>query len=173
MKKDDKVQVIESLTEKLKNNEIFYFTDTSDLKVETINNLRRLCFKRNVSMEVVKNTLLRKAMEKSEKDFQPLFDVLKGPTSMMISDTGNIPAKLIKEFRKNSPKPILKGAYIEESVYIGEQQLDVLESIKSKEELIGDIIGLLQSPANNVVSALKSGGNTLAGLMKTLSEKEG
>ncbi|MFP4288676.1 MAG: 50S ribosomal protein L10 [Bacteroidales bacterium] len=173
MKKDDKVQVIESLTEKLKNNEIFYFTDTSDLKVETINNLRRLCFKRNVSMEVVKNTLLRKAMEKSEKDFQPLFDVLKGPTSMMISDTGNIPAKLIKEFRKNSPKPILKGAYIEESVYIGEQQLDVLEHIKSKEELIGDIIGLLQSPANNVVSALKSGGNTLAGLMKTLSEKEG
>ncbi len=173
MKKDDKFQVIESLTEKLKNNEIFYFTDTSELKVETINNLRRLCFKRNVSMEVVKNTLLRKAMEKSEKDFEPLFDVLKGPTSMMISDTGNIPAKLIKEFRKNSPKPILKGAYIEESIYIGEQQLDVLESIKSKDELIGDIIGLLQSPANNVVSALKSGGNTLAGLIKTLSEKEG
>jgi len=173
MKKDDKFQVIESLTEKLKNNEIFYFTDTSDLKVETINNLRRLCFKRNVSMEVVKNTLLRKAMEKSEKDFESLFDVLKGPTSMMISDTGNIPAKLIKEFRKNSPKPILKGAYIEESIYIGEQQLDVLESIKSKEELIGDIIGLLQSPAKNVVSALNSGGNTLAGLIKTLSEKEG
>ncbi|MFW5757380.1 MAG: 50S ribosomal protein L10 [Bacteroidota bacterium] len=173
MKKDDKFQVIESLTEKLKNNEIFYFTDTSDLKVETINNLRRLCFKKNVSMEVVKNTLLRKAMEKSEKDFKPLFDVLKGPTSLMISDTGNIPAKLIKEFRKNSPKPILKGAYIEESIYIGEQQLDVLESIKSKEELIGDVIGLLQSPANNLVSALKSGGNTLAGLIKTLSEKEG
>ncbi|MBW6478122.1 MAG: 50S ribosomal protein L10 [Bacteroidales bacterium] len=173
MKKEDKFQVIESLTEKLANNEIFYLTDTSELNVETINRLRRLCFKRNVSMQVVKNTLLRKAMEKSGKDFERLYDIMKGATSLMISDTGNVPAKLIKEFRKTSPKPILKGAYVQESIYIGDNQLDILESIKSKEELIGDIIGLLQSPAKNVISALQSGGNTIAGVLKTLSEKEG
>lgn len=173
MKKEDKFQVIESITEKLENNEIFYLTDTSELDVETINRLRRLCFKKNVTMQVVKNTLLRKAMEKSSKDFEKLYDVLKGATSLMVSDTGNVPAKLIKEFRKTSPKPILKGAYIQESIYVGESQLDILESLKSKEELIGDIIGLLQSPAKNVISALKSGGNTLAGVVKTLSEKEG
>ncbi len=173
MKKEDKFQVIESITEKLENNEIFYLTDTSELDVETINKLRRLCFKKNVSMQVVKNTLLRKAMEKSSKDFEKLYDVLKGATSLMVSDTGNVPAKLIKEFRKTSKKPILKGAYIQESIYIGDSQLDALESLKSKEELIGDIIGLLQSPAKNVISALQSGGNTLAGVLKTLSEKEG
>ncbi len=173
MKKEDKFQVIESVTEKLENNEVFYLTDTSELDVETINRLRRLCFRRNVSMQVVKNSLLRKAMEKSEKDFEKLYDVLKGATSLMISDTGNIPAKLIKEFRKTSPKPILKGAYVQESIYIGDNQLDILESIKSKEELIGDIIGLLQSPAKNVVSALQSGGNTIAGVLKKKKKKEG
>ncbi|MFN3555371.1 MAG: 50S ribosomal protein L10 [Bacteroidales bacterium] len=173
MRKEDKFQVIESLTEKLANNEIFYLTDTSELDVETINRLRRLCFKRNVSMQVVKNSLLRKAMERSGKDFERLFDVMKGATSLMISDTGNVPARLIREFRKTSPKPILKGAYIQESIYIGDSQLEVLENLKSKEELIGDIIGLLQSPAKNVVSALKSGGTTIAGVLKTLSEKEG
>ena len=132
-----------------------------------------MCFKRGVSMQVVKNTLLKKAMEKSQKDFEPLFDVLKGATSLMIAQVGNGPGKVIKEFRKNSSKPILKGAWIEESIYIGDDQLENLASLKSKEELIGDIIGLLQSPANNVVSALKSGGNTLSGVLKTLSEKEG
>ncbi len=172
MKKEDKFQVIESITEKLKNNDVFYLTDTSQLDVETINRLRRLCYRRNVSMQVVKNTLLRKAMENSDKPFEKLFDVLKGATSIMVSDTGNIPAKLIKEFRKNSPKPILKGAYVQESIYIGDDQLDVLGNLKSKEELLGEIIGLLQSPAINVISALKSGGNTIAGVLKTLSEKE-
>ncbi len=173
MKKEDKFQVIESVTEKLKTNEVFYLTDTSELDVETINRLRRMCFKRNVSMQVIKNTLLRKAMEKSEKDFEKLYDVLKGATSLMISDTGNVPAKLIKEFRKTSLKPILKGAYVQEAIFIGESQLDILENLKSKEELIGEIIGLLQSPAKNLVSALKSGGSTIAGVLKTLSEKEG
>ena len=173
MKKEDKFQVIESVTEKLENNEVFYLTDTSELDVETINRLRRLCFRKNVSMQVIKNSLLRKAMEKSGKDFEKLYDVLKGATSLMISDTGNVPAKLIKEFRKTSSKPILKGAYVQESIYIGDSQLDLLEGIKSKEELIGDIIGLLQSPAKNVISALQSGGNTIAGVLKTLSEKEG
>jgi len=173
MKKEDKFQVIESVTEKLKTNEVFYLTDTSELDVETINKLRRLCFKREVSIQVIKNTLLRKAMEKSEKNFEQLYGVLKGATSLMIAETGNAPAKLIKEFRKSSPKPILKGAYVQEAIFIGDNQLDVLESLKSKDELIGEIIGLLQSPAKNVVSALKSGGSTIAGVLKTLSEKEG
>lgn len=172
MKKEDKFQVIESITEKLKNNDVFYLTDTSQLDVETINKLRRLCFRRNVTMHVVKNTLLRKAMEGSEKPFEKLYEVLKGATSLLVSDTGNVPAKLIKEFRKTSPKPILKGAYVQEAIFIGDSQLDTLENLKSKEELLGDIIGLLQSPAKNVISALKTGGYTIAGVLKTLSEKE-
>ena len=120
---------------------------------------------------MVKNTLLKKAMERSEKSFDELYPVLKGNTSIMISDTGNAPAKLIKEFRKKSDKPILKGAFVEESVYLGDEQLEALVSIKSKEELIGDVIALLQSPAKNVVSALQSGKNTLGGLLKALEEK--
>ncbi|MFO8067631.1 MAG: 50S ribosomal protein L10 [Bacteroidales bacterium] len=172
MKKEEKYQVIESLTERLKNSEIFYLTDTSELNVETINQLRRLCFKRDVKLEVVKNTLLKKAMLDCDKELEPLFDVLKGPTSLMFTETGNVPAKLIKEFRKNNPKPIIKGAYVQEAIYIGDDQLDVLASLKSKEELIGDIIGLLQSPAKNVISSLQSGGNKLSGVLKTLSEKQ-
>jgi large subunit ribosomal protein L10 len=172
MKKEEEYQIIESLTEKLKNEEIFYLTDTSDLDVETINKLRRLCFRRNVSLQVVKNTLLKKAMEKSEKNYEPLYDVLKGATSIMFSSTGNVPARLIKEFRKTSPKPIIKGAYIQEAFFFGDNQLETLSNIKSKEELLGDLIGLLQSPAKNVISALQSGGNILAGVVKTLSEKQ-
>ena len=173
MKREEKYQIIESLTEKLKDGEVVYLTDTSELDVETINKLRRLCFRRNVKLQVVKNTLLRKAMEASEKNFEPLYEVLKGSTSIMISDTGNVPARLIKEFRKSSPKPILKGAYVQEAIFIGEEQLETLVNLKSKEELIGDLIGLLQSPARNVISALQSGGTTIAGVLKTLSEKEG
>ena len=172
MKKEEKYQIIESLSEKLKNSDFFYLTDTSELDVETINKLRRLCFKKEVSLQVVKNTLLKKAMEKSEKDFEPLYDVLKGATSIMFADAGNVPARLIKEFRKTSPKPIVKGAYIQEAYYIGDSQLEALSNIKSKDELLGDLIGLLQSPAKNVISALQSGGNILAGVVKTLSEKE-
>ncbi len=172
--REEKFQIMESLTEKLKNSDFIYLTDTSDLNVETVNNLRRLCFRRKVSMEVVKNTLLKKAMEKSEKDLEPLYEALVGATSVMLSDTGNVPAKLIKEFRKTKKieKPILKGAYIEEAFFIGNDQLDALTMIKSREELIGDLIGLLQSPATNVISALQSGGNTIAGVVKTLSERE-
>jgi large subunit ribosomal protein L10 len=171
MKKEDKLQIIESLAERLKDSEFFYLTDTSELDVETINKLRRLCFKRNVSLQVVKNTLLRKAMERSERDFAPLYEVLKGATSVMFADTGNVPARLIKEFRKTSPKPIVKGAYIQEAFFIGDNQLEALSNVKSKEELLGDLIGLLQSPAKNVLSALQSGGNTIAGVVKTLSER--
>ena len=172
MKKEEKHQVIDSLTEKLKSNDIFYLTDTSELNVEKVNQLRRLCFRRKVQLEVVKNTLLKIAMKQSEKELDPLYDILKGPTSIMFSETGNVPAKLIKEFRKNNPKPLLKGAYIQEAIYVGDDQLDTLTKLKSKEELVGDIIGLLQSPATNVISALKSGGNTIAGVVKTLSEKQ-
>jgi large subunit ribosomal protein L10 len=172
MKKEEKFQIIESLTEKLKTSDFFYLTDTSDLDVETINKLRRLCFKKEVSLQVVKNTLLRKAMDKSGKDFEPLFNVMKGATSIMFADTGNGPARLIKEFRKTSPKPIVKGAYIQEAYFIGDDQLEALSNIKSRDELLGDLIGLLQSPARNVISALQSGGSIIAGVVKTLSERE-
>jgi len=172
MKREEKYQIIESLTEKLKSREVVYLTDTSGLNVETINKLRRLCFKRNVTMEVVKNTLLRKAMEASQKNFEPLYEALNGATSVMMAEVANTPARLIKEFRKTSPKPILKGAYIQESFFLGDDQLDTLVSLKSKEELVGELIGLLQSPARNVISALQSGGGKIAGVLKTLSEKE-
>ena len=142
------------------------------MNAETTSNLRRACFKANIKLEVVKNTLLSKAMEASDKDFEDLSKVLVGNTAMMFSEAGNAPAKLIKEFRKKSDKPILKGAFIEEAVYLGDDQVEALVNIKSKDELIGEIIGLLQSPATNVVSALQSGVGTLAGIIKTLSEKE-
>ena len=173
MKKENKDQVIVALTEELKLANNLYITDISNLNVETTNALRRMCFKRNIKLTVVKNTLLKKAMESSEKDFTTLYPVLKGGTSFMICETANVPALLIKEFRKSNKidKPILKGAYIMESTYIGNDQLDVLASLKSKNELIGDIIGLLQSPAKNVISALQSGGHTISGIVKTLSEK--
>lgn len=171
MTREEKSQVIEILTEKLKDNNIFYLADISGLNASQTSNLRRACFKANVKLEVVKNTLLKKAMDNSEKELGELADVLKGNTSLMIAEAGNAPAKVIKEFRKKSDKPILKGAYIEEAIYVGDDQLDTLVSIKSKEELIGDIIGLLQSPAKNVISALQSGGSKLSGILKTLSEK--
>ena len=171
MKKEEKGLLINSLEEILSSNPHVYLTDISGLDAETTSNLRRLAFKRDVKMVVVKNSLLRKAMEKSNKDFEPLFEVLKGGTSIMLSEVGNAPAKMIKEFRKKSDKPILKGAYVEESIYIGDNELDMLVAIKSKDELIGDLIALLQSPAKNVISALSSGGNTIAGVVKTLSER--
>jgi len=171
MKKEEKDLLINSLEVTLSDNPHVYLTDISGLDAESTSNLRRLAFKNGVKLVVVKNSLLRKAMEKSNKDFEPLFEVLKGGTSLMLSDVGNAPAKMIKEFRKKSDKPILKGAYVEESIYIGDSELDMLVSIKSKDELIGDLIALLQSPAKNVVSALQSGGNIIAGVVKTLSER--
>lgn len=172
MTREEKSRVIEDLTGKLTDNHIIYLADISGLNAMQTSNLRRACFKANVNLAVVKNTLLAKAMEKSEKDFGELPETLKGNTSLMIAETGNAPAKVIKQFRKGSEKPILKGAYVEEAVYVGDDQLENLVNIKSKEELIGDIIGLLQSPAKNVISALQSGGGTLHGILKTLGEKE-
>jgi large subunit ribosomal protein L10 len=173
MTREEKSQVIEELTAQLAENTNIYLTDISGLDAGTTSNLRRACFKANVKLAVVKNTLLEKAMEASDKDFGDLPTTLKGNTSVMYSETGNAPAKVIKAFRKKSEKPLLKGAFIEEAIYLGDEQLDKLVDIKSREELIGDIIGLLQSPAKNVISALQSGGGKLSGILKTLSEKEG
>ena len=173
MTREEKSQVIETLTAQLSDNANIYLADISGLNAGATTNLRRACFKAGIQLAVVKNTLLKKAMESSDKDFGELTGILKGNTSLMFSETGNAPAKVIKEFRKKSDKPLLKGAYIQESIYVGDNQLDNLVELKSKDELVGEIIGLLQSPAKNVISALKSGGNTIAGLVKTLSEREG
>jgi large subunit ribosomal protein L10 len=171
MTREEKSTVIEDLTAQLADNSIIYLADISGLDAGTTSNLRRACFKSEIKLSVVKNTLLAKAMEASDKDFGGLPSVLKGNTSLMFAPVGNKPAKLIKEFRKKSEKPLLKGAFIEEAIYIGDDQLENLVNIKSKEEVIGDIVGLLQSPAKNVISALKSGGGKIAGILKTLSEK--
>ncbi|PCJ81577.1 MAG: 50S ribosomal protein L10 [Flavobacteriales bacterium] len=170
MTREEKNQSIVGLTEKLNENRVFYLADVSAMTVEQSNKLRRLAFNREVSLNVVKNTLLKKAMEQSEKELGGLYDVLKGNTSIMFAEVGNAPAKLIKEFRKKSEKPILKAAFIDEDIYIGDEQLAPLASLKSKNELIADVIMLLQSPAKNVISALQSGGAKLTGILKTLAE---
>ncbi|MFD1553864.1 50S ribosomal protein L10 [Putridiphycobacter roseus] len=172
MTKDEKSKYIEDLSAKLSDSGIFYLADTAELTVEKVNDLRRKCFNNNIELKVVKNTLLQKALERIEdKDFSELYGVLAGPTSIMFAEVGNAPAKMIKDFRKKNDKPILKAAYIDESIYVGDDNLDLLASIKSKEELIGDIVGLLQSPAKNVISGLKSGGSKLAGILKTLEAR--
>lgn len=174
MRREDKNLVIDKIAEQIKQYPHFYLTDTADLNAEATSSLRRICFEKQVKMVVVKNTLLKLALERSGKaDFSALYDTLKGSTSIMFSETGNVPAKLIKEFRQGgATKPALKAAYVEESIYVGEGQLEALVALKSKNELIGDVIALLQSPAKNVVSALKSGGSKLSGVIKTLSERE-
>src|SRR5690606_37594133 len=171
MTREEKLNVIQDLTAQLGENSTIYLADISGMNAETTPALRRACYKADIKLAVVKNTLLAKAMEASDKDFGELPTVLKGNTSLMFAETGNAPAKLIKTFRKKSNKPLLKGAYIAEAIYVGDDQLDALESIKSKEEMVGEIIGLLQSPAKNVISGLKSGGGKLAGILKTLSER--
>lgn len=173
MTREEKSRVIEDLTAQLAGTNVVYLADISGLNAETTSNLRRACFKAGIQLEVVKNTLLSKAMEASDNDYGDLPTVLAGNTSILISENGNAPAKIIKEFRKKSDKPLLKGAFIHSAVFIGDNQLDALIALKSKEEVIGEIIGLLQSPAKNVISALKSSGGKLAGILKTLSEKEG
>lgn len=175
MKRDQKAQIIDDLREKISGANFFYLTDSSTLTVEEINKFRGLCYDKGVSMQVVKNTLLTKAMEplieEGNETLKEILPELKGPTSLMISTNPKAPAEIIKEFRKDKEKPILKAAYIDSSVYVGDDQLEGLSKIKSKEELVGEIIGLLQSPAKNVISGLKSAGSTLAGLMKTLEER--
>ena len=172
MTREEKNQLIEDLTAALESTATVYITDIAGLDAENTSNLRRACHKAEVKMTVVKNALLKKAMERSTKDFGELSDVLKGNSSIMLAEAGNAPAKLIKEFRKKSKKPILKGAYVEEAIFIGDNQLDALTSLKSKNELIGDVILLLQSPIKNVVSGLQAGsGQTGDGLIKALEER--
>ncbi|NVK05583.1 MAG: 50S ribosomal protein L10 [Flavobacteriia bacterium] len=172
MTREEKNQEIEALVGILEGVSTLYIADIAGLDAETTSNLRRQAFKNDIKISVVKNTLLKKAMERTDKPFEGLYETLKGNTSIMLSDTGNAPAKLIKEFRKKSDKPLLKGAYIEEAIYVGDEQLDALSNIKSKDELIGDVIMLLQSPAKNVISGLQaSAGNKVAGLVKALEER--
>jgi len=171
MRKEEKQEIVQALAEQIKEYGNFYITDTADLTVAKINSIRRKFFESEIPMQVAKNTLIRKALEAAGVDSPELKDVLKGSSTILFSTVANAPAKLIKELRKSGDKPVLKGAYIDSAVFVGDNQLDALASLKSKEELIGEIIGLLQSPAKNVVSALQSGGSTIAGLVKTLQER--
>jgi large subunit ribosomal protein L10 len=172
MNREEKNAAIVKLTDTLTNSKIIYLADTSALTVEHTNDLRRACFNGGISINVVKNTLLKKAMENVEGvDFSEIYEALKGPTALMVSEVGNAPAKVITQFRKKFDKPVLKAAYVEESFYLGDEMLVMLTNLKSKNELIGDLIALLQSPAKNVISSLNSGKQTLAGLVKTLGDR--
>ena len=173
MRKEDKAILIENIKATLANYSAVYLTETATLNAEKTTALRRAVFKADVKLMVVKNSLLHKAMEESDVDYSGLYGALAGSTTLMLSNTGNAPAKLIKSFRqKKETIPALKAAFVEESVYMGEDQLEVLANIKSKNELIADVVALLQSPAKNVVSALQSGGSKLHGILETLSNKE-
>jgi large subunit ribosomal protein L10 len=171
MNKEEKHDLVLALTVQMKEFGNFYITDTSDLTVAKVNNIRRKCFESDITMQVAKNSLIKKAMEAAGGDFSPIYDVLKGSSSILFSKSATAPAKLIKQLRKAGDKPVLKAAYIDSAIFIGDNQLDTLINLKSKEQLIGEIIGLLQSPAKNVISALQSGGNKLAGIVKTLQER--
>lgn len=172
MNKQEKNQVIEELAADIAGRKNFYLADTSSLTGIKVNQFRRDCFEKKVDVRVVKNTLLQKALEKSNNpEFAAIYDTLVGNTAIIFSEQPSDPARIIKNFRGEGSKPALKAAFIEESVYIGDNQLDFLSALKTKNELIGDIIGLLQSPAKNVIGALQSGGNKLSGIVKTLSEK--
>ncbi|MFN0276599.1 MAG: 50S ribosomal protein L10 [Chitinophagales bacterium] len=173
MNREQKTEAIETLTKRVGEYENFYITDASTLTVEDINKFRRICFSKGIKFEVIKNTLLRKAFEAHGSKYEKLYEVLHGPTAVMFSESSNDPAKVIKQFRKENEKtrPVLKGAYVGADVFLGDESIDALISMKSKEELIGEIITLLQSPAKNVISALQSSKNKLAGIVKTLSER--
>ena len=172
MTRQEKDLQISELKQLLQDNSVVYLTDASGLNSDQTTTLRRACYKKDVSVRVVKNTLLRRAMEASEgTDYSELYEVLTGQTALLLGNVGNAPAKLLKEFRKKNQIPVLKAAYVEESCYLGDNQIDALTAIKSKDELIADVIALLQSPMKNVVGALNSGGNTVSGLVKALQER--
>ena len=170
MRKEDKTQIIEEIVDILSAYNTVYVTDISGLTVAKSNELRRVCFKRGIRLKMVKNTFLKRAMEQSSIDYSEMYSALHGTSAIMVAEAGSLPARIIKDFRGKASIPAVKAAYIEECVYLGDQ-LEFLCGIKSKEELIGDLIGLLQSPMRNVVSALQSGGAKLSGIVKTLSEK--
>lgn len=173
MTRTEKVAAIELLKDKFDNNQYFYLTDSSALTVEQVNELRGQCFEKGIEMKVIKNTLAVKALESFDesRNFAPLIEALKGPTTLMVCETANVPAKVIKEFRKSHDKPVIKAAYIDSDIFMGDENVDTLAALKSKEELIGDVILLLQSPMKNVVGSLKSSAQTIAGLVKTLEER--
>jgi large subunit ribosomal protein L10 len=171
MKKEEKNIIIDSIVQRIQSKKHFYIADIASLNAADTSKLRRKCFEQNIELLVVKNTLLKKALEKMEGNYEDLYNVLNNSTSLMLSETPNSPAKMIKEFRRVLSKPILKAAYVEESIYLGDNQLEMLAALKTKDELIGDIISLLQSPSKNVISALQSGKTILAGVVKTLSER--
>ncbi|MCB0502941.1 MAG: 50S ribosomal protein L10 [Bacteroidetes bacterium] len=172
MNRAQKKEVIDGLTVQFNESSAFYITDASGMSVADVNDLRRVCFKKGIQLKVAKNTLIEKAFDVSDNDYEEVKKLLKGPTAIMFSQTGNLPAKVLKEFRgKDGQKPLLKGAYIDASVFIGDDKLEDLTKLKSKEEVLGDVILLLQSPIKNVVSALSSGGQTIAGLVKALEER--
>ncbi len=173
MKKEDKGRIIQEIAETIKAYNGFYLVETAGLNAEKTSELRRACFKADIKLMVVKNTLLHKALESLDGDYSELYPALKESTSLMCTNVGNAPAKLLKDFvKKGDTLPLLKGAYVEETVYLGADQLDALAAIKSKNELIADVVALLQSPAKNVVSALQSAGGKLHGILETLSQKE-
>lgn len=171
MRKEEKHDVVLALKEQIEEYGNFYITDTSELTVAKINGIRRQCFDSDIKMKVAKNTLIKKALEAASGDYSELYVALKGSSSIMFCKSASAPAKLIKQLRKAGDKPLLKAAYIDTAVFIGDNQLEPLANLKSKEELVGDIIALLQSPAKNVISGLKSGGNKIAGIVKTLQER--
>lgn len=177
MKREDKQKVINTLVEKIEGSNHFYVADISGLDAVKTSELRRMCFKSDVELVMVKNTLFRNALEKAQGEYEEVYEALKGNSAVMFTETGNIPARLIQDFHKKNPKlkpvrPLLKGAYVEESVYLGEDQLSALSNIKSKEELIADVVFLLQSPITKLVSQLQSGSNNITGVLKTLADKE-
>ena len=171
MRKEEKQEIVQALAEQIKSYGNFYITDTADLSVEKINGIRRKCFEQGIVMQVAKNTLIEKALIEAGIESEELVSVLKGASTILFSETGNAPAKLIKDLRKAGDKPLLKAAYIQETAFIGDDQLNALVSLKSKDELVADIIAALQSPAKNVISALSSGGNTISGVLKALEQR--
>jgi len=173
MTRSEKTAVIEALKEKLEGVEYFYLADSSTLTVEQVTQFRRLCFEKGIEMKVVKNTLIRKALEAApeERKFEGLYEALKGHTAILFSEVANAPAKVMKNFREDHEKPTLKAAYIDTDIFMGDEHIETLAKLKSKEDLVAEVIGLLQSPAKNVISALQSGGQTLTGLLKALEER--
>lgn len=171
MRKEEKQEIVQALAEQIKSYGNFYITDTADLSVEKVNNIRRKCFEEGIIIKVAKNTLIEKALIEAGIDSEELRSVLKGASTLMLSEVATAPAKLIKQLRKEGDKPVLKAAYIQETAFVGDAQLNALVSLKSKEELVADVIAALQSPAKNVISALQSGGNTISGLVKALEQR--
>ncbi|MFM8362773.1 MAG: 50S ribosomal protein L10 [Haliscomenobacter sp.] len=173
MNKAEKTATIEVLKDQFANNSFFYLTDTTSMTVAETNKFRRMCFEKGVEVQMLKNTLIKKALEDApaDKNYAQIVDILHGPTVVMFCETANLPARILKDFRGSADKPVLKGAYIDSAVFIGDDQLDVLSKLKSKEELLGEVVGLLQSPAKNVIGALQSGGQKIMGLLKTLEER--